>query len=203
MKKFLTRHRKNLQVKINTINALDSKVGNIIHSKLPDTSAGDVAFKTCKLLPNISKSLTLARMWMGECMKYTDQENPYAKHDGNRKTVADIAPTADMPDGDSPALPETVDELIQYLDELREYCKDTINAFHWGMDNAINNFSGTEFSKGTIWAVEQHLKEARMWAGQALGAIRDGMGHQAPSETTQERVQEDPAYKDPKDWNQR
>lgn len=119
-----------------------------------------------------------AMMWTGTMMKFTKQgDNPYAKHDGNRKTVEDIEPMFDATsDTLNPAIFEEGE--IYAIDQIREYLSKQIDAFveYTNSDefDEIEIDDAGEIHIGMcLFNIYTHMTEARMWLGMRLGEIRD------------------------------
>jgi hypothetical protein len=114
-----------------------------------------------------ARSVTLARMWMGEFLGALGGENPYAENDGNRESIEDIIPTVDKAPSEQLYQPESEDEFIKHIDKLREDLRDMNRAFH----NGLKQLDGYPMLPTAF--VYQHITEGRLWLGQALGSIRD------------------------------
>ena len=115
-------------------------------------------------------SLLLAKAWLGKVLGELGENTPYA-NDGNRKTVEDIEPTADVQvwtyfnDGfkDKSHI-EKVDWLRQEIQAIIDLeTNDTLILF--------DLVSRSYF----IWAFK-HLCEARFWLGFELERIRESSG---------------------------
>lgn len=117
-----------------------------------------------------------ASMWTGKVMQYgTSSISPYAKHDGNRKSVDDIEAKFD----------ETSDILfdsevfesgtIVVIDNLREFLSDQINLFlSSGMEieGDFDEITSDHLSL-SFMNVYSYMVETRMYLGAEIGSIRD------------------------------
>lgn len=120
-----------------------------------------------------------AMMWTGTYMKFSKLgDNPYAKHDGNRKTVADIEPMFDATN--DTFTKDILDKgAIYTIDQMRTYLGEQIEAIIAFTISEDSNYD-VELTKSeevqadlcVLW-IHKHLTEARMWLGMELGRIRD------------------------------
>lgn len=122
-------------------------------------------------------SLQLTQMWLGTYMKFAKLgDNPYAKHDGNRKSVKDIEPLFDDTNIVWSKNVDTEEGLIYCIDGLRQelqlFIDDLVTEVQ--KENFIPESQEQEMHCGiAIVNIYKNLTEARMWLGMALGAIRN------------------------------
>lgn len=128
------------------------------------------------------KSLLLAKAWLGKVLAELGEETPY-KNDGNRKTVADIEPTADKSiviDAITkfPEITNTINgfdwfeaSYIEKIDWLREEIKKLTELVFDLKKQGMNNFSWP----CNIASSEsfKHLSEARFHLGFELSRIKE------------------------------
>lgn len=116
-------------------------------------------------------SLFLAKAWLGKMLGVLGNPSPYPK-DGERKTVADIEPTADK------AVSGSSDEWklkshIEKVDWLRQNiykCSDEIVVL---FDNiGFMNLDAARIREAITFS-NKHLCEARFWLGFELERIRE------------------------------
>lgn len=119
-------------------------------------------------------SLILAKAWLGEILGKIGEETPY-KNDGNRKTVEDIEPTADVSSGQG--LFKDDFELLWWNTELNHIEKvDWLRQEIQKVQKEVHAVSdcGTPVSGLLAWKfVYQHLCEARFWLGFELQRIKE------------------------------
>ena len=133
-------------------------------------------------LSTTKTSAQKAMMWTGTYMKFAKLgDNPYAKHDGNRETVADIEPMFDTTNDtftkdilDKGAI-YTIDQIREYLDKQTSAL---VNYVASGEDSKVyvdNGLSPEELMQASmcIFNIHQNLTETRMWLGMELGRMRD------------------------------
>jgi hypothetical protein len=128
----------------------------------------------------ISTSITMvetAMMWCGTYLKVSGLgDNPYAKHDGNRKSVKDIEPLFDATNN---ILVKQGANHIETVDMIRqEIGKVADNIFKYMEDGEdielVENDEHAEMlSAQALFNCHSRLLEARMWLGMELGRIRD------------------------------
>ena len=118
-----------------------------------------------------------AMMWCGTYVLHAKLgDNPYAKHDGNRETIDDIAP---MFDATSSVLSRDILDkgVIYTVDQMREYLKKQIDAVvaHITSHDINEDLSHTEIvhTNMCIFNLYTNLTETRMWLGMELGRLRD------------------------------
>lgn len=122
-----------------------------------------------------------AMMWCGTYALHAKLgDNPYAKHDGKRETIDDIAP---MFDATSDVLAKSILEkgLIYTVDQMREYLAKQIDALMGYMTDKDKlhmqemSMSPTEIihTNMCLFNVYTNLTETRMWLGMELGRIRE------------------------------
>lgn len=138
-------------------------------------------------LSSVKTSAQKTMMWTGTYMKFAKLgDNPYAKHDGNRNTVADIEPMFD--DTNDTLSKEILDKgLIYTVDQMREYIGkqlDSIMAYMTDVDRMHEiemNFTPEEIihTNMCMFNIYTNLTETRMWLGMELGRIREE-GEDAP-----------------------
>ena len=129
--------------------------------------------------PECSKaydSLILAKAWLGKILQELGVPTPYKK-DGNRHTVEDIEPTADVNNiftiisekGKSgwKVLDKEYFDHIEKVDWLREKIRDIIKSdiFIFAEKHGV--------SKSIISIIHQHLTEAKFYLDFELGRIKD------------------------------
>lgn len=137
--------------------------------------------KPSRELSLVKTNVQQAMMWTGTYMKFTKLgDNPYAKHDGNRKTVADIEPMFD-------ATSTTIDKefikegLIPTIDKLRSYLgqiSDNLTFYmtdRKGLNEVEMNLPSENIVQSNIslFNIYTNVSQSRMWLGMQLGAIRD------------------------------
>lgn len=132
-------------------------------------------------LSSTKTSAQKTMMWTGTFMKFAELgDNPYAKHDGNRKTVKDIEPLFD-------ATNETFNRevmqagLITIVDTMRTYIAEYLEGILAYMTDT-SRISKTEANytpeqiiqtNMCLFNIYTNLTETRMWLGMELGRIRD------------------------------
>lgn len=122
------------------------------------------------------KSLLLAKAWLGKVLAELGEETPY-KNDGNRKTVEDIEPTADVcQDGvrvSFPLIPIESDKVVldsrdmTYIEKI-DWLREEISK--------INGFSPKAMTDVAVEATRmsaRHLLEARFHLGFELSFLKD------------------------------
>ena len=138
--------------------------------------------KPSRPLSLVLTHLQTAMMWTGTYMKFAKLgDNPYAKHDGNRKTIADIEPMFDNTE-------KTLDKefikagTIVTADQMRVYLEKQSDALIQyiasGSDGKLmidNHISPEDVMQASmsLFNIHKHLMEAKMWLGMELGRIRD------------------------------
>jgi hypothetical protein len=112
-------------------------------------------------------SLIFAKAWLGKVLQELNESTPYA-NDGNRKTVKDIEPTADVQvwtyfnDGFKDK------NHIEKVDWLRQEIQTVYK--QWESMFLIKS------KMSTVLSFEQHIQEARFWLGFELQRIRESSG---------------------------
>lgn len=130
-------------------------------------------------IDNAQDSLLLSKAWLGKVLEELGEETPY-KNDGNRKTVEDIEPTADVNQDihgynlevvhfEDKSHIERVDWLRQEIQELIKECDLTIGE----IDTSKLGISSSDFIIQCDRFVLQHLAEARFWLGFELERIKN------------------------------
>lgn len=116
------------------------------------------------------QSLMMGRAWLGKALGALGEETPY-KNDGKRETKADIEPATDL------CSPKEFDPVefaqhtyVYQIDKLREMIKIVVE----DLGNPIADFRNKYYNYALcMQRSNQHLEEARMWLGYALGVLRD------------------------------
>lgn len=126
-------------------------------------------------------NLETAMMWCGTYMKFAKLgDNPYAKHDGNRKSVKDIEPMFDATDVTLSA--DIMNQGHVYvIDQLRELLSKDIEGLVEFMSNEDNmgefeaNMSASDVINTNLSLVNlyTYLTQARMYLGMELGRCRE------------------------------
>ncbi len=115
------------------------------------------------------KDLYLAKAWLGRLLLHFGSESPYAKHDGNRKTIEDIEPTdskVDQPIDDNSL------SNIEKIDILRTKIKtviDAVSELEWDA-SSVDNIRDSSIARTNAYT---HLCEARFELGFDLERIRE------------------------------
>jgi len=112
-------------------------------------------------------------MWMGEIMQAKGVESPYAKKDGNRKTVDDISETADMPKEVTVYLGNNAIEAIeQSREELQKVIESLEKAYVEELNPGL--YQGVDFVRisTSYHATLINLTSAKMWLGKELARIK-------------------------------
>lgn len=124
-------------------------------------------------------SLLLAKAWLGKLLQELGSSTPY-QNDGNRHSVADIEPTADINllNKDKYWIPDLNREPnhIEKVDWLRQEIKKLVN-FKFKMDiEDLSEFSMTvQFLNIQRYSdkVKDYLAEARFWLGFELSRCKE------------------------------
>lgn len=166
---------KELRVKIDGLSQLVKVLGSV------NISEGKPVYIRPVEIDNCHTSLILAKAWLGKVLGELGESTPYA-NDGNRKTVADIEPTADK----AVEEPTSINYEFTYaknrwstwnhiekVDWLRQEIDKVIPSYY-ELDDAIEKYNPNQVTcSSLLWNAYTHLCEARFWLGFELQRIKE------------------------------
>ncbi len=170
----MIKETKNLRVEIDGLARLTKELKPIkMDLPAPKGLSGTDVYYNSREIENAKTSLFLGKAWLGKILQELDVPTPYKK-DGNRKTIEDIEPTADIKASESnPTKDGRVYEQrnhIEKVDWLRQEIKAVVDIIQ--APDFASSFSTRELSIARTNAYN-HLSEARFHLGFELERIKE------------------------------